>query len=149
MATTLGGRLEQVWQERVRERFERNYRGYWRSLGGYFALFLFAALCDAASTSYFLISQNASSDAEYHPVFRAQIASYGPVVGPLVATWAKALSAVIVTLYWRRQAIMILLAAAGVGFFGAWYNIWGIDHHAVSRIVGMITENSPWVTPPF
>lgn len=134
---------EQAWESRLVTRFQSNYEGYWSGLRWYFVFFLIAILADAASTSYFMIAYNSSPAAEFHPLYRQQIASYGPLIGPFVGAYAKSLAAVIVTVYWRRHAKVIFVLAGLIGLFAAWYNVWGWYNELVAPLVARLLEWSP------
>ena len=109
--------------DRLIGRFRENYRGFWGKYRYFFAVFVLALLCDAASTMHFML--RAGTDAEIHVVIRFFSKSLGPVVGPLVGAIGKILAGIIVTVYFRRWAGYIFVTASLISFWAAWYNIWG------------------------
>ena len=106
-------------------RFRKNWVGFCASYKWLTAVFLVALLCDALSTTYFMLGREAAE--ELHPVvgFAAEI--LGPVLGPLVGFAGKATAGLCVAVYCRRWARHILGATTVIALWAAWYNIWGVD----------------------
>ncbi|MCP4379237.1 MAG: hypothetical protein GY794_24075 [bacterium] len=108
----------------VEARFRNNARGFWKTYKWILIVFFVSLLCDAASTTYFMLETGPES--EIHPVVRVAARIAGPVVGPLFGALAKACAGIIVGIYCRRFAIYILVTVTIISFWAAWYNIWGI-----------------------
>jgi hypothetical protein len=106
------------------QRFRENSRGYWTTHGSMMAIFLVALLCDTVSTIRFM--QELGVGAEWHPAVRLASAMFGPVAGPLIGALGKAIACICVTIYCRRYAGGIFLAATLIYLFAAWYNAWGM-----------------------
>ncbi|MCH9022016.1 MAG: hypothetical protein IID32_04560 [Planctomycetes bacterium] len=85
--------------------------------------FLFALMCDAASTSHFMV--RFGTEGEIHPVYRLAGEAFGPHVGPFMGFIGKAMGGMLVASYLRKWAAYILLAAGAISLWAAWYNVWG------------------------
>ena len=72
----------------VLDRFERNRIGFWAAHKYVIVICLVALLCDALSTTYFMICRE--SDDELHPVVDLMAELLGPVFGPLIGFVGKA-----------------------------------------------------------
>ena len=80
-----------------------------------------AALLDMATTIRFM--RELGPSAELHPVIRMVCAVLGPVAGPVVGKLCQFIAAVVVAVYLRRHARLILFAAAMLYAAAAWYNL--------------------------
>ena len=108
---------------RILKRFEENWDGFlgrWRVLLLFFCI---ALLADAISTIHFMRVEGV--DAEMHPMVNLISRCCGPVMGPLLAAAAKAISGLVVAVYWRPIASVILGLTTLVSFWAAWFNLWG------------------------
>lgn len=119
------------------ETWHRNYPGFWRSYRWLLLIFFAALLCDGLSTIYFMRRQGA--EIEVHPAIRLASTYLGTIAGPLLGVAGKAAAGLLVAIYWRRFAAYILLAAALLSFWAAWYNVWGAEIY-IPRILYWI----PW-----
>lgn len=109
----------------VEERFRRNAEGFYEAYRWYFVVFVVALLCDAASTSYFILRDGWQE--EIHPLVQLSARAFGPFTGPLLAAVAKAFAGLVVAIYCRRYAAYVFLAPAFISLWAAWYNIWGVN----------------------
>lgn len=105
-------------------RFRENRDGFFASYKWLIVIFLTALLCDALSTTYFMLDREAAE--ELHPVVSIVVEILGPVLGPLVGFAGKAAAGLCVAIYCRRWARHILGAATAIALWAAWYNIWGV-----------------------
>ena len=124
---TLLTRNIHLWESqstRVTHGLGQNYDGYWIAIRPYFLFFLAAVMCDAGSTTYFMLNYNLTPNAELHPLFQLFMWSYGPVIGPFVGAYTKAISALVITLYSCLLAKVVLVLATLISMLAAWYNIW-------------------------
>lgn len=80
-------------------------------------------MADAISTSYSLISRR--GEEELHPAVNVAIRIAGPIGGPVIGFFGKAIPGLVVAIYLRPWARVILLAASAISLAAAWYNIWG------------------------
>lgn len=110
---------------RIVERFRENYRGFWRGLVWVVGIYFVALLCDGLSTIWFMVRIGA--EGELHPVVKLVSQILGPVAGPLVAVLGKGAAGIIVAVWFRRWAAIILVAVAAISFWAAWYNVWGCE----------------------
>lgn len=107
----------------IRGRFEVHLAGFFHAHRWVVGVFLAALAADAISTSYFLISR--PGEEELHPAVSAAIGIAGPIAGPMIGFFGKAIPGLFVAIYLRRWARVILLSASGISLFAAWYNVWG------------------------
>lgn len=107
----------------VRVRFEANLAGFLNAHQWVVGVFLTALATDAISTSYFLISR--PGEEELHPAVSAAIGIAGPIAGPMIGFFGKAIPGLFVAIYLRRWARVILLSSSGISLIAAWYNVWG------------------------
>lgn len=107
----------------IRTRFDTHLVGYFREYRLVVAVFLAALAADAISTSYFLIAR--PGEEELHPAVSVAIRLAGPIGGPVIGLFGKAIPGLVVAIYIRPWATVILLAASTVSLAAAWYNIWG------------------------
>ena len=84
-----------------------------------------AALCDAVSTIYVML--NEGPETEIHPAIMIVSKIVGPVAGPLVGLVGKTIAIMIVTVYCKKIARPVILLAAVLSLFAAWYNLWGYE----------------------
>lgn len=111
--------------ERIRARLRDNWPGYLRRYRVWLLLTLLAALADAATTVYFMLS--AGPQAEGHPAIRLVSTVLGPVLGPMVGKLCQLAVVVLLTVYLRRHALYIFVAVIILYTWAAWYNLWGGD----------------------
>ncbi|MBN1346741.1 MAG: hypothetical protein JXQ73_28885 [Phycisphaerae bacterium] len=121
----------------VIERFARNREGFFRQHRLVVAVFVVALMCDALSTTYFMLTLDSSE--ELHPVVSWVAAIFGPIVGPLIGFAGKASAGLCVAIYLRRWAAYILIPASVISLWAAWYNVWGV-HLYVPNLLRLI----PW-----
>ena len=109
------------WRDII-TRLRDNARGYFRELRAFLAVALIAALADLASTIYFMLKHGV--DAELHPAIRMVSWAFGPIVGPVLSKVCQLAALGLVTLYLRRWAKPILIAASLFYTLAACYNFW-------------------------
>ena len=111
--------------DKLIDRFEKNYHGFWREYRYFIALFFLALIFDAISTMYIMFK--IGPHVELHPVIKMVSIIIGPIMGPLFALIAKAVVGIIVAIYCRRFAIHIFIVASIISILAACYNTWGIS----------------------
>jgi len=111
---------------RVAERFRANSRGFATRYRVLLLLFIVALLCDAISTTWFMLHEG-GPHSEAHPVVRYVSHAVGPILGPWFGALGKFTAAVVVAIYLRRWATLILLVGSVLSLWAAWYNIWGVN----------------------
>ncbi len=112
----------------VVDRFTRNRQGFFRSHRLLIVVFLAALLCDALSTTYFMLTLD--SPEELHPVVNWVSRFFGPFVGPMIGFVGKATAGLCVAIYLRRWVAYVLIPASVISFWAAWYNVWGVHLYA-------------------
>ena len=112
----------------VVRKFLGNCHGFWDKYYLLIIIFIIALACDALSTIYFM--SRIGVDYELHPVIRFISELFGPILGPLMGAVGKAAAGITVSIYCRRFAFYILLAASIISFWAGWYNIWGVNLYA-------------------
>lgn len=119
----------------VIKRFNENRQGFWRSCGWLIGVFIVALLCDAASTTYFMLQPHPGE--ELHPAVNLVSDVFGPIGGPLIGFICKAVAGLTVAIYLRRWAAYVLFPASIIAFWAAWYNVWGV-HSYCPKLSGAI-----------
>ena len=117
------------------ERCRQNWPGFWRTYRWLLIIFFVGLLCDAASTIRFMRSEG--PEAETNPGIRIVSQVLGPAgiyIGPLIAVVGKTCAALLVSVYWRRGAVYILVVGSILSYWAAWYNVWG-THLYVPRLL--------------
>ena len=107
----------------VTDRLVGNYDGYWQRCRWLFAIASVAALADLLTTIRFMYAEGIEH--ELHPAIRMAAAFVGPLAGPLLGKLGQLAAIFLVTLYARRIAPYVFLAAAMMYGWAAWYNVWG------------------------
>lgn len=110
---------------RAVDRLRRNHAGFWRRYGWLAGLFLVGVLADTASTIYFMVTSPKAGD--IHPGIEYSARLLGPIAGPLLGGFGKAIAGLGVAVYLGRWGIYVLVVGAVLGFWAAWYNIWGVN----------------------
>lgn len=100
---------------------------FWRTYRWLLALFILAQLCDAASTACFMLYDVSAE--ELHPAMALSARWFGPILGPALGAIGKIVAVLIAGVYLRRFGRVVLfallLAGTVLGFWAAWYNMWG------------------------
>jgi len=117
---------------RITERFVQNSKGFWKAYWPIIIIYLLALTADGISTIRFMRVDGV--DMEMHPAVNIAARILGPVLGPLIGIIGKAIAGIIVAIYWRRIAGVILLVVSIMSFWAAWYNTWGWQHY-MPRII--------------
>jgi len=115
-----------VSASRIAERFRINSRGFATRFRALLLLFIVALLCDAISTTRFMLREG-GPHSEAHPVVRHVSQVLGPILGPWFGALGKFAAAVVVAIYLRRWAAVIFLVGTVLSLWAAWYNIWGVN----------------------
>ncbi len=108
---------------KVIETFKKNSYGFFEQYAWLISIFVVALLCDAASTTHFM--RRSSPTNELHPIVRMTSLLFGEIAGPLLGAAFKAVSGIVVSIYWRRATPYILIVTAFLSLWAAWFNIWG------------------------
>lgn len=111
----------------LKKRFTQNYIGFWKANLWIIVIYIIALIADGVSTIHFML--NEGIDSELHPAINIAAHIVGPVLGPLIGVIGKAIAGIIVAIYWRRIAWIILLVVSIVSFWAAWYNMWGWQYY--------------------
>ena len=112
---------------KIKERFLQNANVFWISHIWVLVLFAIALLADGISTIRFMLTEGIET--EMHPAVNIAARITGPVLGPLIGVFGKAIAGVIVAIYWRPIGWIILLVVSVVSFWAAWYNTWGWQYY--------------------
>lgn len=118
--------MDTIWK-----RFKDNARGFWKAYWLLLILFFLALLADGISTIHFMLGDGVE-DTELHPAVSLAAKVLGPVVGPILAVIGKFLAGIIVAIYWRRIAWIILSVVIIMSAWAAWYNLWGWQYYQPS-----------------
>ena len=108
----------------VQPAFE-DWREFWDSNRKYLAAFLLALAVDTISTIHFI--RITGPEQEFHPLVRVATCMYGPVIGPILAAFYKALAAMVVVLYWKKIAAPLFTVTAIFYLFAGFYNYFAVD----------------------
>jgi hypothetical protein len=114
----------------LKERFLMNAQGFLRQWWPLLAVYVIALAADGLSTIHFMLHDGA--DSELHPAVNLVSRIAGPILGPLIGVFGKAVAGLIVAIYWRRIAWIILLIPTFLSFWAAWYNLWGWQYYQPS-----------------
>jgi hypothetical protein len=109
----------------IADRLVANRVGYWHRYRWLIAVTCVAALADLLTTIRFMMADGIEH--EMHPAIRFVSLIVGPMVGPLIGKGAQLAAIYLVTLYTRRLAPYIFIAATMMYGWAAWYNVWGRD----------------------
>lgn len=112
----------------TKDHFASNAKGFFRAYRLLLVLFFSALLADGISTVYFMLGEGID-ETELHPVVSLAARMAGPVAGPIIGVFGKAIAGIIVAIYWRRIAWIILLAVTVLSTWAAWYNLWGWHYY--------------------
>lgn len=112
----------------IARRLKNNAQGFLRAHRFTLALLLFALICDAASTTYFMVRLGVS--AELHPAIRLLSHFVGPYLGPFFTVIIKFSLAVVIGIYWRRFAEVLFWAISLISMVAAIYNIMNTQYSA-------------------
>ena len=107
----------------VTDRLRANYVGYFHDFRLAIAITCLAATADLVSTIMFMVKDGV--DLEMHPAIRIASMVLGPIVGPLFGKAFQLLAVFVVTVYWRRGARYVFIAATMMYLWAAWYNVRG------------------------
>ena len=108
---------------RIIARFRKNHEGFWQSYWPIVVVFIIALLCDGLSTVHFMLIEG--PEGETHPAVYYLSTVTGPVAGPMLGVSLKVMAGIGVGIYFRKYAIYLFVLASVLGFWAAWYNIWG------------------------
>lgn len=111
----------------IKERFIQNSIGFWKTHIWILVLYILALSADGISTIRFMLTEG--TDTELHPGVHIAARLAGPILGPLIGVLGKALAGLIVAIYWRSIAWIILLVVSIISFWAAWYNTWGWQYY--------------------
>lgn len=114
-----------IWCRPVSDRLAANYRGYWRRYQWLLIATSITAFADLITTIRFMRADGIEQ--ELHPAIRIVASLVGPLLGAFIGKLAQLAAIVLVTLYARRIAIYVFIAATMLHGWAAWYNVWGRD----------------------
>jgi hypothetical protein len=115
----------------VTARFKQNANGFFRQYAILLIVYFLALTADGLSTIHFMLHEG-TADTEMHPAVSLAARMLGPVAGPILGVVAKAAAGLIVAIYWRRIAWIILLVPTLLSLWAAWYNLWGWQYYEAS-----------------
>ncbi len=105
-----------VASENNRTAFSDMLKSLWKTYRWLFILFFFALLCDAASTTYFMLQDGPNGyELESHPVIRLAAQWFGP----MLAFVSKALADIAVTMALKKWTPYFLITASIISLWGA------------------------------
>lgn len=108
------------------ERIKINAVGFWDSHRFLIYFLIISIFCDTLSTVHFMSYLGAH--AELNPSVRLLSMLCGVVAGPFLGGILKAITCILVSIYYRRHAPSIFSITSAIYFWAAWYNIWGVMH---------------------
>ena len=117
--------MERDLFRRIQIRFLRNLPGFWKNYRILIVVFIFALLCDALSTIYFMYIDG--PEAEMNPLIRMSGRVYGPIFGPILSFLIKIIFGLLLAIYLRRYALLIFVSVIVISIYACWYNIWSVD----------------------
>jgi len=112
-------------------RFKENANGFIRQHAILLSIYLLALTADGLSTIHFMLHEG-TADTEMHPAVSLAARVLGPVLGPIAGVIGKAVAGLIIAVYWRRIARIILLIPTILSLWAAWYNMWGWQYYEPS-----------------
>lgn len=112
---------------KIKERFIQNSKGFWKANFVFVIIYFIALTADGASTTYFMLSDGV--DTELHPAVNIAARMTGPFLGPIIGIIGKFIAGIIVAVYWRRIAWIILLVVSIISLWAAWFNVWGWKYY--------------------
>ena len=112
---------------KIKERFIDNYRGFWKANALFLIIFFIALTADGLSTIHFMLDDGV--DTELHPAVNIVARITGPFLGPVIGIIGKFIGGIIVAVYWRRIAWIILLVVSIMSLWAAWFNEWGWQYY--------------------
>lgn len=124
----MGDGANRLVVQRAIARFRENSRGFWGVYRWVLIIFVASLLCDAASTTYFMV--RTGPEMEINPLVRIASKLFGPIVGPLFGAMVKTVGGIMVAIYFRRFAAYLLILVSLISLWAAWYNIWGIEMYS-------------------
>jgi hypothetical protein len=107
----------------IADRLAANHVGYFHRHRHLIAAVCIAAFADMLTTIRFMHIDGI--DHEMHPAIRLVATIAGPLLGPILGKLAQLAAIWLVTLYARRLAPYIFVAATMMYAWAAWYNVWG------------------------
>ncbi|MHC4927919.1 MAG: hypothetical protein ACYTER_11480 [Planctomycetota bacterium] len=114
--------------ETIKQRFADNVRGFRKAYWLFLILYFLALLADGISTIEFMLRDGVEGT-ELHPGVSLVAKVLGPVAGPIVSVIGKFLAGIVVAVYWRRIAWIILLVVIAASTWAAWYNLRGWQYY--------------------
>ncbi len=108
----------------VAVKLHTSYHNFYADFRWLILIFISAMFCDTLSTTNFLTQ---GTFRELHPLWRfiSSEKMFGPLIGPLVTAFVRVVVGLLVAVYYRKFASVILITASILGFWAAWYNTWG------------------------
>lgn len=115
----------------IKARFDNNAKGFLRQYAILLTVYFLALTADGVSTIHFMLHEG-TAGTEMHPVVSLAARVFGPVLGPILGVIGKAVAGLVVAVYWRRIAWIILLIPTFLSLWAAWYNLWGWQYYQPS-----------------
>ena len=108
----------------VASKLHTNSHNFYADFRWLILIFILAMFCDTLSTINFLTQRTFR---ELNPLWRfiSSEKMFGPLIGPLVTAFYRVVVGLLIAVYYRKFASIILITASILGFWAAWYNIWG------------------------
>ncbi len=117
-----------TWCNPVIQRLTFNYRGYWWRYRWFLLVTCMAAFADMLTTMRFMHTEGI--EFELHPAIRIVAGLFGPFAGPALGKAAQIAAIILVTLYARRIASYVFVAATMMYGWAAWYNVSGREMYS-------------------
>lgn len=112
--------------------FKKKWRQLWQSWWWLFLIFVITLFMDAISTIHFM--RMVGPEAELHPAVRMVSYLFGPVVGPILAVFGKAIAMVLVLFYLKRWAPVVLTVSSVLYLLAFFYNLYAVDLYLSGRL---------------
>lgn len=115
----------------IKARFDHNANGFLQQYAILLTIYFLALTADGISTIHFMLHEG-TANTEMHPAVSLAARVFGPVLGPILGVIGKAVAGLVVAIYWRRIAWIILLVPTVLSLWAAWYNLWGWQYYEPS-----------------
>lgn len=105
----------------VKLKFLHNCRGFFEAYKFPISFLLIAAALDCMTTSHFMLLS--APESEMHPQIRLISSFLGPIWGPIMGKVYQCGLGMIIIVYLRKHAQLILWGTASLYIFASWYNV--------------------------
>lgn len=106
--------------DKILPRLKNNRQGFLKEFKYLLTAVLVTGIADAVSTIHFMVV--ASPELELHPAIRLVSFWFGPVIGPITGKICQFTAILLITVYFRRAAFLLLCLSAILYGLAAAYN---------------------------